>query len=118
MDQNFDKILRNLQRDLEFANDPTFKGHCQDCDSPIFGLDVFYHVVDEYKYSYHTACFKCVVCSKQLNQDEKFVKVAERTTCTDCYETTVVGKCAQCALPIKDAAVLKIDDQNFHQKVS
>ncbi|XP_032766264.1 four and a half LIM domains protein 1 [Rattus rattus] len=92
--------------------DILFTKYCVKCNKPITSGGVSYQ--DQ---PWHSECFVCVNCSKELSE-QRFTVLDDKIFCVDCYKNFIAKKCAGCKNPItgfgKGSNVVTHETNSWH----
>ena len=62
---------------------------------------------------FHTSCFVCSICNKEIDMSVGFQKMDEKQICASCFKSKSSSKCAGCGKPLS-GAVLAIKNSKYH----
>ncbi|XP_041123669.1 zyxin-like [Polyodon spathula] len=97
-----------LEMDKPPVIETTVTESCGSCSQPLSRSQPAVRAMDRL---FHTECFVCLGCSKQL-QGLQFYEVEGRPQCEDCY-TSTLDKCAVCKKTITDR-MLRATGNAYH----
>lgn len=83
---------------------------CTTCEQRLDGRFILHN-----QKKYHKECFKCLECSKPINEDP-FIMKGDRPMCMQCMakkQITNARTCIKCRQKIRGASIL-FDEKNFH----
>ncbi|CAI4226780.1 unnamed protein product [Auanema sp. JU1783] len=112
-DRKLEFLTKQLKEDLVIERKNTV-GSCNNCNKLILSSEGYTSVSDK---TYHTQCFICDVCGKELNE-QQFHFQNDRIFCKQhFFNDQMVAKketyCSKCRLPI-DEMILTALDRKYH----